>query len=139
MGWEGDQATAYAEKLVTDFVKPGPLDIIQKLQADFRARGVKVSDHRINAVMEQHREAAGRRVSLRVWSRKPGDGGWERRRYPRFILPPMVIPPRLKEWLGRHMGTGAQGDVIDAGQPSVRGMFRIAVANLRRMVAPASR
>lgn len=104
LGLEGDQAMTYAHALVIDFVTPGPLDIVQKLQTDFQAKGIKMSDHRISVMVDRQREAARRQVSLRIWSKKPGDGGWERRVYPRFVVPPMVIPPRLKRWLERHKG-----------------------------------
>lgn len=104
MGLEGERATAYAEALVTDFVRPGPLDIVKKIENDFRAHGVDMSEHRVDRVIERERDAASRRVSLRVWSKKPGDGGWERRIHRKFRMPPLVIPPHIKAWLERHFG-----------------------------------
>ena len=104
LGLEGDKATTYAHALVIDFVTPGPLDIVQKLQTDFQEKGIKISDHRINVMIDRQREAARRQVTLRIWSKKPGDDGWERRTYPRFVVPPIVIPPRLERWLERHKG-----------------------------------
>jgi len=108
MGLEDDQATAYAHALVNDFVTPGPLDIVQKLQADFQAKGIRISEHRIALAIDQRREAARKQISLRIWSKTPGDGGWERRIFPRLTLPPMVVPPCIKEWLERHKGTSGQ-------------------------------
>jgi len=102
MGLKGDQATDYAHALMVDFVAPGPFDMVQRLQTDFRAKGIAVSEHRIVAVMERQREDARRRIALRIWSKKPGDGGWERRVYPRVIVPPMVVPPTLEQWRDRH-------------------------------------
>ena len=106
LGLDGDQAAAYAYQLVVEFVRPGSVDIVQKLQADFRVKGVKVSDHRITVVADRQREAARRQVSLRIWSKKPGDGGWERRVYPRVVVPPMIVPPALGRWLERHKRAG---------------------------------
>ena len=102
MGLTGAAATAYAEQLVIDFVRPGPLDIVEKLRADFLARGLEVSPHRIAAAIDRERNAAQNKVVMRVWSKKPGDGGWERRIFPRFMIPPMRLPPVLKRWLARH-------------------------------------
>jgi hypothetical protein len=134
MGLDDDKATTYAQTLVIDFVRPGPLDIVQKLRADFQAKGIEVSEHRINAVIERQRDSARRQISLRIWSKTPGDGGWERRTYPRRVMiPPMTVPPGLKRWLERHMAP-------EAGiLPSVGGMVRTAVANLKRMVTPVRR
>ncbi len=108
LGVQGDQAETYAHALVMDFVKPGAFDIVQKLQTDFRAQGLDVSEHRIMAVLEQQRKEAQRRVALRIWSKAPGDGGWERRTHPRVIVPPMVVPPTLEQWLERHRESGGE-------------------------------
>lgn len=107
MGLTGDEATDYAHTLVSDFVKPGPLDIVQKLQADFRAKGIEISDHRIAVTIEHHQDTARRQIAGRVWSKTPGDGGWERRIFPRIVVPPLVLPQCIRDWLQRHQGTGA--------------------------------
>ena len=109
LGLEGDQATAYAESLVVESVKPSHLDLVRKVEDDLRAKGIEISEHRVERMIERERDDARRRVSLRVWSKKPGDGGWERRIHHRLVIPPLVIPPHLKQWLERHMGDGLPG------------------------------
>ena len=103
MGLPGDQATAYSRALECAFVRSGPSDLALKLQADFQAKGLSVSCHRIEEAINRQCEVARRKVALRVWSKKPGDGGWERRIFPRVRVPPqIVLPPVLKNWLDRH-------------------------------------
>ncbi len=107
MEFEGDRANAYANALVNDFVNPGPLDIVERLSADFRAMGLDISWHRILLEVDRQREGARRQVSLRVWQKAREEGGWERRVRPRTNLPPMIIPPHLKRWLDRNKRANA--------------------------------
>ena len=103
MGMEGAAAESYALDLVLGTLEPGEMDFVRKLQADFQARGIAVSDHRIVVTVAQQMEAAKRFVALRLWSlTSSGEVKWERRQHPRLALPPMTLPPTLQEWRKRH-------------------------------------
>jgi len=97
-----EDAVAYAQALEVAFIRPGPFDIVARLQADFRAKGLEVSEHRIAAEAERERETSVRKARLRVFKQKAGTGGWERRRSRRMEIRPPVLPPALKAWAERH-------------------------------------
>ena len=99
LGLTKDDAAAYSQALVGAFIRPGPFDIVETLQADFRAKGLDVSEHRITAVAEREREVAFAKIAL---SKAPGKGTWERRRFPRAAVPPPSASPALKAWQHRH-------------------------------------
>lgn len=59
MGLAGTEAEAYARQIVdTDIGTPGPHDIRDKLSADLHARGVDISDHRVEKQMAHFLEIA---------------------------------------------------------------------------------
>ncbi|MFV3127552.1 DUF1476 domain-containing protein [Niveispirillum sp. KHB5.9] len=59
LGLTGDDATAYAKQIVAvDFEEPGHKDIVRKLLADFQAKGVDVSEHRIEKELDSLLETA---------------------------------------------------------------------------------
>ncbi|MAJ64295.1 MAG: hypothetical protein CL558_05230 [Alphaproteobacteria bacterium] len=54
LGYEGDEAAAYAKEVVAaDMDEPGYEDILRKVQADFDAKGADVSDHRQRTKIEE--------------------------------------------------------------------------------------
>lgn len=53
LGMTGDDATAYAKQMVSaDFDEPSHKDIVRRILADFMAKGVDVSEHRIEKELE---------------------------------------------------------------------------------------
>jgi hypothetical protein len=53
MGIKGDAAEAYAKEVVkADFEKPGEEDVVDKVMADFKAKGVTQSAHQIRRKMD---------------------------------------------------------------------------------------
>ncbi len=64
LGIAADKAEAYAQEVVSaDLDEPGHADIIRKLQADFKQKGVEISDHRIAKELERHWEIARKQVT----------------------------------------------------------------------------
>jgi hypothetical protein len=64
LGVTGEAAEAYAQEVVSaDLDEPGHIDIIRKLQADFKAKGIEVSDHRITRELERLWEVARQQVA----------------------------------------------------------------------------
>jgi len=60
----GEKAEAYAQEVVSaDLDEPGHADIIRKLQADFKAKGIDISDHRITKELERQWEIAQQQVA----------------------------------------------------------------------------
>jgi hypothetical protein len=54
---------AYAKSVVmADLEKPGDDDVIQKLLADFKAKGVEMSEHRLRHQLSELREVARKQV-----------------------------------------------------------------------------
>ena len=54
LGIAGDAAAAYAKAVVAaDFEKAGDEDVFEKVRADFAAKGVAISDHRLRTKMEE--------------------------------------------------------------------------------------
>jgi hypothetical protein len=52
LGLSGDAAEAYAKSVVVaDMEKPGDDDVVQKVMADMKAKGLPVTEHRIRAEM----------------------------------------------------------------------------------------
>lgn len=59
LGLTGEEADAYAKEVVrADFEEPGDGDIVRKLRTDFDAKGVDVSDHRIERKLLELMDAA---------------------------------------------------------------------------------
>ena len=53
LGITGDDATAYAKQLVSaDFDEPSHKDIIRRILTDFMAKGVDISEHRIEKELD---------------------------------------------------------------------------------------
>ena len=53
-GLTGDAATAYAKEVVkADFEETGHQDVIRKLKQDFDARGIDMSEHRLERRLEE--------------------------------------------------------------------------------------
>jgi hypothetical protein len=64
LGITGEQADAYAQDVVSvDLDEPGHADIIRKLQADFTARKIEISDHRITRELERLWDVARQQVA----------------------------------------------------------------------------
>ena len=54
MGLSGDDAAAYAKEVVaSDFEEAGDHDVLRKVLADFKAKGVDQSEHQIRRTMEE--------------------------------------------------------------------------------------
>lgn len=54
MGLTGDDAAAYAKEVVaSDFEEAGDHDVLRKVLADFKAKGVNQSEHQIRRTMEE--------------------------------------------------------------------------------------
>ena len=54
LGIAGGDADAYAKSVVAaDFEKAGDEDVFDKVRADFTAKGVAISDHRLRTKMEE--------------------------------------------------------------------------------------
>ncbi|MDQ0301826.1 DUF1476 domain-containing protein [Ancylobacter polymorphus] len=54
LGLTGDEANAYAGSVIAaDLEEAGDEDVYRKLKADFDAKGVDVSEHRIRRTMEE--------------------------------------------------------------------------------------
>jgi hypothetical protein len=67
MGIAAAEAEAYAKSVVmADFEKPGDADVVEKLIADFRRKGVEMSEHRIRKEMTELVETARRQIMSEV-------------------------------------------------------------------------
>ncbi|MCW5721305.1 MAG: DUF1476 domain-containing protein [Devosia sp.] len=54
LGLDGDAANSYAAEVVAaDFAKPGDEDVLEKVSADLKAKGVALDDAAIRAKMDQ--------------------------------------------------------------------------------------
>lgn len=54
LGIEGEAVAAYAKEVVlSDFEKPGDDDVLEKVQADFEAKGVALDGHKIRIEMDR--------------------------------------------------------------------------------------
>jgi len=64
LGLTGDDAEAYAKQIVAvDFEEPGHQDILRRLRADFDAKGLDISDHRIEKQMAQLLDTAREQIT----------------------------------------------------------------------------
>lgn len=53
MGITGEEAEAYGKQIVAvDFEEPGHQDIVRRIMADFQAKGVDISAHRLEKEMD---------------------------------------------------------------------------------------
>lgn len=63
MGITGDDAEAYGRQMVAeDFNEPGHKDIARKILADFQAKGVDISEHRLEKQMDVMLETARQQI-----------------------------------------------------------------------------
>ncbi|MFC7333876.1 DUF1476 domain-containing protein [Rhodocista pekingensis] len=63
LGLDGEDAAGYARQIVdVDFAEPGHRDILRHIHADFQAKGVDISEHRIEKEMETLLEEARRQI-----------------------------------------------------------------------------
>jgi hypothetical protein len=63
LGLSGTEADQYAREVIqADFEKPGEDDVFEKIQRDFKAKGVSVSDHAIRRMMAEVLETAAAQV-----------------------------------------------------------------------------
>lgn len=54
LGLKGEEADAYAREVVaSDFEEAGDHDVVRKVLADFEARNVEMSEHRLRKKMEE--------------------------------------------------------------------------------------
>lgn len=54
LGLSGDAATAYAKEVVAaDFEEAGDDDVVRKVIADFKAKGVDQSEHQVRRTMDE--------------------------------------------------------------------------------------
>jgi hypothetical protein len=54
LGLKGDEAEAYAKAVVmADFEEAGDHDVLRKVQQDFQAKGVELSEHQIRRTMDE--------------------------------------------------------------------------------------
>jgi hypothetical protein len=64
MGITGEDAEAYAKEVViSDFEKPGQDDVVEKVMADFVAKGLDISEHVVRVEMDRFYEEAVRQIS----------------------------------------------------------------------------
>ena len=67
LGLTGDAADAYAKTVVAaDFERAGDEDVFEKVHADFTAKGVAISDHRLRVKMEELIEVAKSQIEKEV-------------------------------------------------------------------------
>ena len=63
LGLPDAEAEAYAKTVVmADFQKPGDDDVLQKVVADFKKKGIAMSEHRVRKHMTELLEAARKQV-----------------------------------------------------------------------------
>jgi hypothetical protein len=63
LGLRAGEAEAYAKAVVmADFEKPGDQDVVQKILADCKQRGVEMSEHRLRKHMAELLETARQQV-----------------------------------------------------------------------------
>lgn len=64
MGLGDAEAEAYAKEVVaSDFDRPGPDDVVEKLVADAAAHGLNISEHMIRIEMDRFFEEAARQIA----------------------------------------------------------------------------
>ena len=63
LGLKGDAAETYAKAVVAaDFERPGDDDVFEKIQKDFAAKGVVISDHMIRLKMDEWLETSKKQI-----------------------------------------------------------------------------
>lgn len=63
LGLTGDEADAYAKAVVSsDFKEPGEEDVFRKVNGDFRAKGVAITDDDVRRKMNELRAIAREQV-----------------------------------------------------------------------------
>jgi hypothetical protein len=66
-GLKGSEADAYARSLIeADLERPGDDDVVEKLMADFQARDIEMTSHRIRKHMDECFEEARRQIMTEV-------------------------------------------------------------------------
>ena len=64
LGYTGDAVATYAAEVVdANFEKPGDEDMLGKVRADFKAKGVNVSDADISKALHEAYAAAAQQIS----------------------------------------------------------------------------
>jgi len=67
MGITGEAAEAYAKEVVkADFEKPGEDDVVDKVMADFKTKGVAQSEHQIRRKMDELLGVAKQQIMTEV-------------------------------------------------------------------------
>ena len=63
MGMSGQAADAYAkEVVVSDFQRPGDDDVLEKVFADLKGKGVETTEHKVRLEMDRLRDTARQQV-----------------------------------------------------------------------------
>ena len=102
MGMTKGDAVTYARILVDNDIQNGHSDFKHGLQVDLQSKGVYISDHRIETMIERKHEIASQCVAQRFWRSKNAESAWERRRQSRIGLSATQLSPILQEWKKRH-------------------------------------
>lgn len=69
LGIDGAEAEAYAKSVVaSDFETPGDHDVLQKVLADFKAKNVDVSEHRLRKQMDEMLAFAKKQIMTEIKS-----------------------------------------------------------------------
>jgi hypothetical protein len=67
LGIPDAEAEAYAKTVVmADFEKPGEEDVVEKIVADFKQKGVEMSEHRVRKHMSELLDTARKQVMSEV-------------------------------------------------------------------------
>ena len=67
MGIAGEAADAYAKEVVAaDFEKPGDDDVVEKIMADFKLKGVAITEHRVRKELADQLDTARRQIMSEV-------------------------------------------------------------------------
>jgi hypothetical protein len=67
MGMIGPAADAYAKEVIaSDFERAGDDDVFEKVQRDFAAHGVAISDHLIRRKMDELLDVAKRQIGAEI-------------------------------------------------------------------------
>jgi hypothetical protein len=67
MGITGPASDAYAREVIaSDFERAGEEDVFEKVQRDFTARGVAISEHLIRRKMDELLQAAKRQIEAEL-------------------------------------------------------------------------
>ncbi len=67
LGIDGAEAETYAKAVLSaDFEKPGDQDVVNKLMADFKAKNVDMSEHRLRKQMDEFFSTAKQQIMTEV-------------------------------------------------------------------------